>query len=940
MIIAVLLLNYTGTMQAINENSVNMLEGNLNNRKNALESEMLNNWSNITSLEKTTVEKFQNTLKSKDIKPEELLNNTALSNEFLYSLTDDALLSLTITGTTGLYIMLKTPDRDTFNALYLRDPNPETDSLDYSDITLFTGDSSVSKDYKFSLDSFWTKQFIISSEETRKSIYNAIEAYENNPKLTTKQSAFWASPHIIDTHAGTKDSREVISYTRPLVFEGTVIGVIGTSINTDLLVKHFPPIDFNRLNKTGYALLQYTGNRNYDIMKINSTFLSREFAKTPSINTNDESGYKNAFLIKNNGEKYIQVMSTLNIYDYNTPFYNNKWTLSILSNETELFTLTAEAKKTMVISSSVALFICIIFLAVIIRINLKNIKYIIKQTDNNKIIDTAQIKTKEFTMLSEVINDSYEKHRRLEKHNAVNYTAQMLSQSVDLRSSLMGAFGQLSILLGFDDVYCLSFDNDFLACKKYMTWKTSLPHDVIKITVDDINQINQMLNGKLYAVYTPKDFTNPTLKECFCGRCDKKYYLSCFMKNEKEFIGKFIFSRQTPFQQEDIELLSELVNIIGISMQKTQSNYANKAKSEFLSRMSHEIRTPMNAIIGLIQMTSDNLSDVEKAQAYLGKIDIASKHLLTLINDVLDMSKIDSGKLTLDIKPFNLNLFADTINTIISPQMQKLRFEEDIDVKNKNVLGDEYRLRQVLINLLGNAAKFTPENGTVTLTIKEIEESVYYFCVKDTGIGIATENMRKVFNAFEQIDGDKKTEGTGLGLAISWNIINAMGGKIELESELGKGSSFHFTLNLEKTAEIQSVKQQEKNYHFKGKRVLLVDDNDLNIEIATYILENVGFIVETAENGLIATEKFFKNPPDYYDCILMDILMPVMDGLTATRQIRKKLDHPTAAIIPIISMSANAFDEDTKKSIDAGMNASVPKPIDTEHLFTELSKLL
>lgn len=257
------------------------------------------------------------------------------------------------------------------------------------------------------------------------------------------------------------------------------------------------------------------------------------------------------------------------------------------------------------------------------------------------------------------------------------------------------------------------------------------------------------------------------------------------------------------------------------------------------------------------------------------------------------------------------------------------------------------RINQILINLLGNAIKFTQSKGNILLCVREEDyndkQSKVTFIVKDDGIGISSENKERVFHAFEQAEDDTSIHygGTGLGLAICNNLVKLMGSNIELESDLGKGSTFKFTLILEKSSEDKLKKKENNNidYDFSGKKVLLVEDNDLNIEIAKTILEMNKFIVEVAENGQIAVDKFKESAVGYYDLILMDIRMPIMDGLTATKTIRN-LDKADAITVPIVAMSANAFDEDMKKSIESGMNGHISKPIDLNKLYSLLGDLL
>ena len=405
--------------------------------------------------------------------------------------------------------------------------------------------------------------------------------------------------------------------------------------------------------------------------------------------------------------------------------------------------------------------------------------------------------------------------------------------------------------------------------------------------------------------------------------------------------------------ETEMAAFREILKVMGAYISKSKHDAASKAKSDFLSRMSHEIRTPMNAILGMTHIAQGNCNDPKLVGEYLGKIDSSAKYLLSLLNDILDMSRIESGKLTLSVVPVDLQDVLENVENLMRPTTVKN--EQNFVVEKKVVWpmvhADALRLNQVLINLLGNATKFTPAGGSITLSVFPVaekeDEVVYRFSVKDTGIGISEENIIRVFNSFEQAEDDtaRKFGGTGLGLAISYNLVELMGGKLLVQSQEMIGSTFYFEIALKK------VKEQAQNtdsasdlvrrgeVDFKGKRVLLVEDNEINIEIAEVVLEGMGFVVEKAYNGKEGLDMFEQSAPGYYDAILMDIRMPVMDGLEATRAIRI-LARSDARLVPIIAMSANAFDEDMRKSIESGMNGHMAKPIDFDKLSDMLGEIL
>ena len=530
----------------------------------------------------------------------------------------------------------------------------------------------------------------------------------------------------------------------------------------------------------------------------------------------------------------------------------------------------------------------------------------------------------------------------------------------------------------------------------------------------------------------------------------------------------------------------ELNAKLQVAVEKAES--ANRAKSTFLSNMSHDIRTPMNAIIGFTTLALSNIDDTDRVKDYLGKTLASSNHLLSLINDVLDMSRIESGKIHLEEVEVNLSDVLHDLKTIVSGQIYAKQLElymDAMDVTDEDVYCDKTRLNQILLNLLSNAIKFTPAGGTVSVRVRQLAGQVrgcgqYEFRIKDNGIGMSQEFAKKIFEPFERerTSTVSRIQGTGLGMAITKNIVDMMGGTIEVQTAQGKGTEFtvcvpmraqteqrpvekiteleglkalvvdddfntcdsvtkmlvkvgmraEWTLSgkeavlrarqsiemsdvyhayiidwrlpdmngIEVTRQIRSLHDDtpiiiltaydwsdieveakvagvtafcskpmfmsdlretlmsalgqksadavqgllpEKNADFKGKHILLVEDNELNREIAQEILREYGFLVDSAENGAVAVEKVSTAAPGSYDLVLMDVQMPIMDGYTATRKIRA-LDDPARAKLPILAMTANAFDEDRRNALESGMNGFLSKPIVIDDLVQELHKIL
>lgn len=371
----------------------------------------------------------------------------------------------------------------------------------------------------------------------------------------------------------------------------------------------------------------------------------------------------------------------------------------------------------------------------------------------------------------------------------------------------------------------------------------------------------------------------------------------------------------------------------------------SRSKSDFLSRMSHEIRTPMNAIIGLTNLTRMTSEVTPAVDDALSKIDSSAQFLLSLLNDILDMSKIEQQKMKLENAPFNLEEMISQIEGMFSVQAKSLGLSLEIlcNLKHSSFVGDKLRLQQVLTNLLSNACKFTDSGGSVRLTIIEQpydeKASVLCFRVLDTGIGIQQEDMDLIFRAFEQArDSSRHAPGTGLGLAISSSLVELMGGELKVKSRPSIGSEFYFTVSLLLCDEVPSREVLRKNQpeaRLEGLCILLAEDNLINAEIVTELLKTKKATVDWAADGQQAVDLFAKSPEGAYSAILMDINMPVMDGLTATKQIRS-MDRSDARTIPILAMTANTFQEDRDNAAEAGMTGFLPKPFDVEQLYNIL----
>ena len=439
----------------------------------------------------------------------------------------------------------------------------------------------------------------------------------------------------------------------------------------------------------------------------------------------------------------------------------------------------------------------------------------------------------------------------------------------------------------------------------------------------------------------------PLIQPFASGRNDIVFH----MTDNGQYSGSIVFrdiDQDVLEKKEECKCLEEISAIIQNRLNLERHDLSAKAKSDFLARMSHEIRTPMNGIIGMTEIALKDGQTEERRIDCLRKIEYSSEYLLGLINDILDMSKIESRKMRLIEEKCNLMEMIQGLRPLLEAKLNEnnIQYIADIQLKNHWFLADSLRLNQVLVNLLGNALKYSRPDGHVWLTVRETEEekgfSNLYFQVRDDGIGIAPEKQQLIFRQFEQADNSEnaRKQGTGLGLAISRRIVRMMDSDIKLESEPGKGSSFSFNVKLQPVSgEKTTVTSQPEEISFPGKRILVVEDNELNMEIICTILENYGIKTEQAVNGKEAVRRMEESVPGYYDMIFMDIMMPEMDGLEATRTIRN-LDREDCKKIPIYAMSANAFDEDVKRSLASGMNGHLSKPVNLQVLEKTLQKVL
>lgn len=412
----------------------------------------------------------------------------------------------------------------------------------------------------------------------------------------------------------------------------------------------------------------------------------------------------------------------------------------------------------------------------------------------------------------------------------------------------------------------------------------------------------------------------------------------------------FVLKYQKIVQKRQTQAI-ELARLAA-EQEKQNAQKANQAKSNFLTNMSHDIRTPMNAIVGMTDIAKYHIDDKEKVMECLQVINASSTQLFQLLNNVLDMSEIETQGLKLKEIPFNLEELLENIEVVVwqSARNKKIDLQFYTDIKSGNLIGDHVRLRQILMNIIGNSVKFTPAEGRITISARQVDNEIddfanFVFEIEDTGIGMSQEFIDKIFNRFEREEGQevKKIEGNGIGMSITKGIADAMGATIQVQSKQGEGSKFTIYLRMKVNQNSKEAMKKDKDgsivFDASGKKILIVEDNEINMEIIKGILERTKAKIVCAWSAEEALEIIENQGKDFFDIIFMDIQLPGMDGYSAARNIRC-LPREEAMTVPILAMTANAFSQDVEKAFHAGMNAHIAKPIDVDELFQKLYHFL
>lgn len=838
--------------------------------------------------------------------------------------------------------------------LYLRDTDIyENSSSDNKDIYMEMGSNDIARQLGSALDSEWSSHLVIDDSNDFRFYTVPMNSYNKYSGQPLYNLGYWTPFSKISFSA-----QQSMKYTLPLVTsDGKIYGVIGIGIMDKTIRRSIPAADFYNEKACYIIACDYDNSGTYEPFFYSGSSYNRLIGSDTELSESCPLEYNVYTFRSADGGDCLGAIHKLKMYNSGSPYVSQKWALISAADPSAVMNIYEYLIKIFFISAAITILCCIAFSLFTSRQISKPVSKMsaaLKSTSDGRMIpEFSSSRITEFDELATSIVKL--------QQDSLEYAARV-SRIITLTDSGIGVFmySRLRHTVFVSESLTEIMDFEDIPHTDYTVSEEKFNAQLKKIDPDN-NVLNLCLAGD------PEEFMEAAGKniEIKSTRRGKEvwYKFSISVLNSDvlglvQDITETVEEKKRIARYKDDEYTYKLIQA-NKALRDAYDNArrADNAKTDFLSRMSHDIRTPMNAIIGMTFIANSNIDNKDKVADCLEKITVSGNYLLSLINDVLDMSKIESGKFRLTEDDLNLCTLIDELSEMVAESAKQKKHKLEVrthDIIHENIVGDRLRIQQVFVNIVSNSIKYTNDGGHITVDITEKPVGnhgvgCYEFVFRDNGIGMTKEFMKKLFEPFERAEDERVDgqQGTGLGMAITYNLVKMMNGSIRVESEPGKGSCFTVTLYLKLSenaethpeAAVEKSADELRSTSFEGRRVLLVDDNELNREIAAELLKMMKLDVECAVNGKEAVDKFAASEGEYYDLIFMDIQMPVMNGYDAVREIRK-LDRPDAEKIPVVAMTANAFAEDVKEALNAGMNEHIAKPLDINKLIATLKKWL
>ena len=841
--------------------------------------------------------------------------------------------------------------------IYLRDTDVYTNSTnDYKDIYLEMGSSELAYSLGTPLDSEWSPHLTINSDNDHSFYTVPMETYSANSRQPIYNLGYWSGLSKISFSASKS-----LKYTLPLVTsDGEVYGVIGIGLMEKNLLANMPANGFFSTSACYMIGKDIEGDGIYEPI-IHSGAIYNRLVTSQTVFDENAGSDNGVYCFNIDGKSYsLGSIHRMTLYNSGSPYINQHWALVSAARTSSVMSIYDFLMKVFIVSVIITITCCIIFSVYTGKRISDPVTKMITTLDNAQN-DMDSVLTFGQTGISEIDKLALSIIRL--QVNASEY-ASRISKIITLTDSSIGIFmlhlndhtvyvsESLTDILGFDDIPHKDIVISEEKFHEQLRW-IDKEQKAFELDFDTYSPeaMKNLKSGKSIEIRSERDgvetwfkFTISVLNDDIIGLVQD--------------ITENVTEKKQIAQHKDDEYTEKLVKANkALRDAYFNAKRADNAKTDFLSRMSHDIRTPMNAIIGMTVIANSHIDDKEKVEDCLDKISVSGNYLLSIINDVLDMSKIESGKFTLNEENINLCKMLDGFMEIVKPAAKEKHHTLTLnkhDIVHENIIGDSLRLQQMFVNIVSNSIKYTNDGGNITIDVTEKavgnkNVGCYEFVFRDNGIGMSEEFLKNIFEPFERAEDERvgKQQGTGLGMAITYNLVKMMNGEIHVDSKLGEGTVFTVTIFFKigsdaeeqvSTSSYNGVKELQ-SADYSGERILLVDDNELNLEIAEELLEMTGLTIDEAMNGLEAVEKFRNSEQGFYKLVFMDIQMPVMNGYEAAETIRK-LDRPDAKTVPIIAMTADAFAEDVKKAHNAGMNEHIAKPLDIGKLAAVLKEWL